>query len=225
MDYKEKIRKLLALAESPNENEAKEALLKAREIMAKHKLSFADVEKKVNEEIKEIEVKDITFSSRKNLWIKDIAFEVATHYCCKSILYSCAGKQTHTVCFVGVGDDVELCSEIFKYAVESVFSQITRIIQNSESYLTSKDMKLIRDSYGLGFAEGLSIAFSEQEEKNPEWGLVLLVPAQVNEYLKSINAKPKKFKTKNIQIEKNVFNKGLVDGENFNPSRRIKSGG
>ena len=32
-DYREKIKKLLALAESPNEHEAKAALLKAKELM------------------------------------------------------------------------------------------------------------------------------------------------------------------------------------------------
>ena len=35
-NIKDKIAKLLALAESPNENEAKAALLKARELMAEH---------------------------------------------------------------------------------------------------------------------------------------------------------------------------------------------
>ena len=37
-NIKEKIAKLLALAESPNENEAKAALLKARALMVQHKL-------------------------------------------------------------------------------------------------------------------------------------------------------------------------------------------
>ena len=39
MNYKAKIKKLLALAESPVEAEAQAALLKSRELMAKHKLS------------------------------------------------------------------------------------------------------------------------------------------------------------------------------------------
>ena len=38
-NIKDKIAKLLALAESPNENEARAALLKARELMAEHKLT------------------------------------------------------------------------------------------------------------------------------------------------------------------------------------------
>lgn len=42
-DYKEKIRKLLALAESPNEHEARAALLKARELMAEYKLTEAEI--------------------------------------------------------------------------------------------------------------------------------------------------------------------------------------
>lgn len=42
IDYKDKIRKLLALAESPEENEAKAALLKARKLMAEHKLREED---------------------------------------------------------------------------------------------------------------------------------------------------------------------------------------
>ena len=37
-DIRDKIAKLLALADSPSEAEARAALLKARELMAKHKL-------------------------------------------------------------------------------------------------------------------------------------------------------------------------------------------
>lgn len=42
MDYKDKIRKLLALAKSPEPEEAKLALLKARKLMAEHKLTERD---------------------------------------------------------------------------------------------------------------------------------------------------------------------------------------
>ena len=36
-DYREKIKKLLALSESSNEHEAKSALLKAKKLMAEHR--------------------------------------------------------------------------------------------------------------------------------------------------------------------------------------------
>ena len=44
MDCKDKIRKLLALAKSPEPEEAKLALLKARKLMAEHKLTERDLD-------------------------------------------------------------------------------------------------------------------------------------------------------------------------------------
>ena len=41
MDIKDRISKILALAESPNENEARAALLKARELMANDAIKAA----------------------------------------------------------------------------------------------------------------------------------------------------------------------------------------
>ena len=52
-DYKDKIRKLLALAQSPNEHEARAALLKARQLMAEHKLSEAELRDPVKQEGKD----------------------------------------------------------------------------------------------------------------------------------------------------------------------------
>lgn len=49
-DYKEKIKKLLALSKSPNEHEAQSALAKAQQLMAEHKISMAEVEDKEKKE-------------------------------------------------------------------------------------------------------------------------------------------------------------------------------
>lgn len=59
-NYKEKIRKLLALAESPNEHEARAALLKARQLMAEHKLTEAELKDVEKQEVKDIRT-DITW--------------------------------------------------------------------------------------------------------------------------------------------------------------------
>ena len=47
----EKIAKLLALAESPYEEEAKAALLQARRLMAEHKLMPEDIEPQENKKV------------------------------------------------------------------------------------------------------------------------------------------------------------------------------
>lgn len=68
-DYREKIKKLLALAESPNEHEAKAALLKAKELMAEHKLSELDVKDVGKKEVKEVLLEGMQASTRHNPWI------------------------------------------------------------------------------------------------------------------------------------------------------------
>lgn len=55
-DYRKKIEKLLALSSSPNEHEAKAALLKARQLMAEHKLSEKDFKRNAGREVVEIEI-------------------------------------------------------------------------------------------------------------------------------------------------------------------------
>lgn len=67
MDYKDKIRKLLALAKSPEPEEAKLALLKARKLMAEHKLTERDLDEHDTTVIQQ-EI-DETFSKKANSWI------------------------------------------------------------------------------------------------------------------------------------------------------------
>ena len=66
----EKIKKLLALSKSPNENEARVALLKAQEIMAKHHISERDLDETEEEnEIIMLET-NISYTSRTNSWVQ-----------------------------------------------------------------------------------------------------------------------------------------------------------
>ena len=67
-DYKEKIKKLLALSKSPNEHEAQSALAKAQQLMAEHKISMAEVEDKEKRKANEHSA-GITYSTRRDPWV------------------------------------------------------------------------------------------------------------------------------------------------------------
>ena len=82
MNYKAKIKKLLALAESPVEAEAQAALLKARELMAKHKLSERDLKDVGKREVRDVEL-EITCSKRRDPWIVNLSGVIAENYCCQ----------------------------------------------------------------------------------------------------------------------------------------------
>ena len=67
-DYKEKIKKLLALSKSPNEHEAQSALAKAQQLMAEHKISMAEVEDKEKRKANEHSA-GITYSTKRDPWV------------------------------------------------------------------------------------------------------------------------------------------------------------
>lgn len=80
MDYKDKIRKLLALAKSPEPEEAKLALLKARKLMAEHKLTERDLKEHDTTVIQQ-EI-DETFSKKANSWMAPLSAVIGENYCC-----------------------------------------------------------------------------------------------------------------------------------------------
>ncbi len=128
MDYREKIKKLLKLAESPNEHEAKKALLKAKELMMEHKLSEMDV-KDVEKEVREVLLKDICASTRRNPWIIPLSTVIGENYCCKAFNSRYSGKQLRIIGFVGFEEDVQICQQVFRYAVDCVESKLKKSIK------------------------------------------------------------------------------------------------
>lgn len=216
---KEKIANLLALSQSPNENEAKAALLKARELMAKHKLTEAELGDKKEQIVKDVRT-SVTFSKRRDPWIANLCTVIGENYCCKVYRAYTQGKQTQTVCFIGLEEDVGICTEIFTYAVDCVHSGIKRIKKENRRE-PSGYVKILCDSYGYGFATGVLDAFSgQQEEHKDEWGLVLTVPKAVIDA--SGHLENKEFNARaQDQILRDGYEKGYADGERFNPSRRL----
>lgn len=165
-DYKEKIRKLLALAESPNEHEARAALLKARQLMAEHKLTEAELKDVEKQQVKDVRT-DITCSKRRDPWIVSLSAIIGENYCCKGYRYRRYGEQTNCIGFIGLEDDVEICVAVFKYAVDCVLSEIKNIKKENACYY-SDYVKRLCNSYGYGFTAGVSEAFRKQQEENEQ---------------------------------------------------------
>ena len=221
VNYKEKIRNLLALAESPNEHEAKAALLKARELMAKYKLTERDVQDAKKQDVKRV-MTDITCSKRRNPWITELSCVISENYCCKGFRSHMKGKQTHAIGFIGLEDDVEICVAVFKYAVNSIISEVTKI-RTEYRYICSTDYAVnLGNSYGYGFIRGLIAAFQKQKEENEAgWGLVLVTLREVEEEaertLGHAKFRPKAAET----IHKSAYQQGYDDGKKFDLAKRI----
>ena len=101
----EKIAKLLALAESPYEEEAKAALLQARRLMAEHKLMPEDIEPQENKKVIQ-ECVGVTCTKLSSPWTVYLSTLIAAHYCCRPYRSSVHGRKVPEIGLIGIEDDV-----------------------------------------------------------------------------------------------------------------------
>lgn len=215
---KEKIEKLLALATSPNENEAKAALLKAKELMAKNKLTEADFEDVKKQELKTFVCEDISWTTDSGrIWMAHLAKLICNEYLCVSAWGTKPGTRTHVLYITGMEEDLEVCKSVMGYAVGFVESAIKYL----QRKYPRQDPKAIANSYAEGFILGLEMAFEAQKEDHPEWGLVVVKSDEVKGYEDQLQTKS--VKTKKADFDPLAYMKGQVDGKEFT-NRKVLEG-
>lgn len=139
---------------------------------------------------------------------------LAENYCCSAAWATARGSRTHTLILAGMENDLGVCAEVIKYAVGYMHNAIKILERKSRL-----DKKVVSQSYAEGFLLGLEIAFEEQKEEHPEWGLVVVEPQEVKDYKNTLG-------TKNVHTRKVEFSpmarmKGMEDGMNFNRTKVI----
>lgn len=215
---KEKIQKLLALATSPNENEAKAALLKAKELMAKNKLTEADFEDMKKQELKTFKCEDVTWTTDSGrVWMARLCKLICDEYLCVSAWGTKPGTRTHVLHITGMEEDLEVCKSVMGYAVGFVEGRIEYL----QRKYPRQDPKAVANSYAEGFILGLELAFEEQKEQHPEWGLVVVKSEEVEDYAKSLGSR--NVRTKKAAFDPLAYLRGQNDGKNFNTRKVIGS--
>lgn len=219
MDIKDRISKLLALANSPNENEAKAALLKARALMAQHKLRPEECISSETTKVRK-ELVDVTCSRTKYWWAVGLASVVSRHYCCESYRNHRGGERVYRIGFVGFEDDYEICKNIFLYAFDCCKKRCDELLKVGADRYSLQYRRAKAEAYGRGFYQGLQASFDKQDKENQEWGLVMVVPRAVQDAMsdmktEAIKAVKRDFDTKRYALM------GYADGMSFDPSKRI----
>lgn len=218
-DYREKIKKLLALSESSNEHEAKSALLKAKKLMAEHKIAEIDLEDIGKKKVVHIKT-EFDCSKRREAWMISLSAIIGQNFCCQSYRRKEYNKQVATICFVGLEGDVDAYVEIFRYAVECIRSGIDDLRKKSKD-CTREYRKRLCDGYGFGYTQGIKEAFEQQREHDETgWGLVMTVPKEVSDETDAM--KHEKFKSAaQEQMSARAFWQGNEDGKKFDPGTKI----
>lgn len=216
----EKIAHLLALAESPEPEEAKAALLRARELMAKYKLRLEECVDARSTKVIRKEL-DVTCTAMTNPWACSLAAVIAEHYCCQAYRRRMGGRKTVTVGLVGLEGDFEIAERIFLYAYDCVISAIKHNIKKNP-YDPPGTYRERCNAYGWGFVQGVNAAFKDQEEEHKDWGLVLVVPQAVTDSMADMGKKTTFGKIKDNHADCRAA--GYQEGRKFDPTRRVAGG-
>lgn len=214
-DIREKIRNLFDLASSDNEHEAKAALLKAQELMVKHKLSEKDINLIKKQEVRTINT-GLKYSTANNSYILGLTEVIAGNYCCVKYATRNYKAKTREMVIAGLEEDVEICMQVLQKAVQTIMANEKKLTYR-KGY-TNKEKKIVKSSYEKGFVKGLDEMFRLQKKSNEaEWGLVLVIPEEVKSVTEGM--KKSNFRQKNNGYDNDAYLRGKEDGSQFNPER------
>lgn len=211
-----KIQGVLALAGSPNENEAKSAMLMAQKLLAKYHVSMAEVTDQNGEEKEEPIEQAIAFAvSGMRAWVRDLTTIVAHNFkCCCG--YS-GSKRWPT--FVGYETDAETAKTVIELAVKVA----DRLGANLAQTYNDKGMsaKGVKESFCRGFVKGLKQAYEEQIAEDENCALMVIVPEKAQEEVRSwrsatIGCRPQAFH------RDDNYEKGIQSGYDFANRRAIE---
>lgn len=212
----EKIKKCLALSASPNENEARTALLMARRLMAEYKIGSPE-EELSGGQVPEQRETSITFTTIRDNWVLDLLNLVGPRYCCRPYSSKVYRKKTRTAGFAGFPQDLDVCIPAFELAANTIRSNI----------ISARMDKAEGDSYARGFIQGLASEYARQDAEMmsdtiTERSLVTVmeVPEEVDRYVSS------NFRTSRVSLraygrDEGAFNSGFSDGKNH-LSRKVR---
>lgn len=200
----DKIKGLLALGDSSRNNseeEAKAAMLKAQQLMAKYDISA--------EEVEEPEEEQYSHEACEHKW--DYAYRIplagvlADNFRCMVYI------RDKTVVFMGHPSDAKICKATFEFAYRFIQKKGTSIY--NKKYAMGYPTKGVFNSYAHGFIVGLKEAFDIQCQ-----ALAIVTPQDVIDEFQNLTKDWKSKKAKNIgqnATDSQVWSEGRRDGKKF----------
>lgn len=135
----DRIRKLLALSQSPNEHEAAAAAAKAHALLAEHNLTMAEVG--TEEDTPDTDIGHMTHDSRHSSpWVRQLWFAVAKTYFCDYFYYTHRHRTHHTI--IGNATNTQLACAMGDY------------LQNTVMRLANTECRGQSGSFKTGFKKG-----------------------------------------------------------------------
>lgn len=202
----EKIKKLLELAASPNENEARLAYNRAKDLMAKYSVDITAEDTKSKEIVELVYIPD--FKSPNSLWdyMPQIALAIVKPFGVFVLMHNWANKNSRKMKFVGFKTNIEVA----EHAVDCIVNQC---LADFRLKFAEERSMAFAPAFWSGVARALTARFAQSSVN--ETGLVVYDP--VKKFMEKY--KPAEFLGANSNAE-NAARAGFESGN----SAQIRSG-
>ena len=221
----DKFRKLRALAQSDNPGEAENALLMARRLMARHKLTEKDVADKRPNELHYALYDAQSFSGLRNAWLINLAQVIGENHCCGTCMFGNSNSTVKKVKFAGLDDDPTIALELLDYAVQHIKAKAKEYRASIPDYWGTRNKnewtRAYETNYAQGFANGLSAKYREQNqsEESEVMALVAVKPVEVDRFMKSL--KTVSWRARQENRDDAARSDGYKAGYSFNPTKQV----
>jgi hypothetical protein len=215
----EKIKKLLALANSSNEHEAALAASHAQRLLSEHNLAMADIE--AAHKTNKADKVETTLSKTLPKWLRHLSSGVSTAFDCQAVHYPATGKMT----FIGVGADVQIAAYTFAYLNRTVRRLCASYMKNNVSLaLANRHRELMRQSYYLGAVSTITTRLKVQKLQTPitSGALVPVKEGLIKQAMNEIG-NIRTVRSRKSYINPDAYTKGQDDGRQIGINKGISS--
>lgn len=137
----------------------------------------------------------VYIGTNDTVWKRMLAAVIASNLRCEVMISSPKKNlRMKTMVFIGHEEDVQVASECYKLTIkvaQRCFRRYSKWSSDRDLPIDTKSQK-VRNSYYVGFVEGLNEAYSYQVEENSELAIALQLPSDVRAFVdaKNLDAAP-----------------------------------
>ncbi len=205
----EKIKKLLALANSSNEHEAALAASHAQRLLSEHNLAMADIDAAHKPD--KADTVEMKLSKTLPKWLRHLTAGVSAAFDCQAVHHPATGKMS----FIGIGADVQIALYTFAYLDRTVRQLCTTYMKHHVSpSLANRHRELHRQSYYLGAVSTINSRLRAQKVQTPitTGALVLVKEGLIRQAMNEIG-ELRTMKSRRSYINGDAYTKGQIDGK------------
>lgn len=193
-----KIKDLLSLSKSSNENEAKLAANLASKLITQYNISQESLDEKQS---CIIDTTPIYSTKRKTTWKVTLLSSLASNFSCCIINYISLQDKVSNFCLIGRRSDIDLVKEMYN-------NTVAIIDKMADTYCVNQQGNY-RSSYKMGFTSGIieQITFGKNEVlKDAGSSAITLLDSRLNESVSYMNNMFPKLKSQKLDFETTKIN-------------------